>query len=122
MEEPARVSADQQVATYLRSHGTGSDGVVVAFGHPNIVAASGLHSPYPDLWSLPVRVRDPRLLRLARVMSGPRPPRWLVVAGDSVGSWGLDPTTAQRSLVRHYVEQVTYGDWHVWQHRGEDHP
>ena len=112
---PVTVSTDAEVVSYLRDHADRSDGVVVAFGHPDIVAGSGLASPYPELWSLPVRVRDPQLSELEGVMSGPQAPRWIVVAGDSLDSWGLDATNAQDYLQRHYVEQVTFGDWHVWQ-------
>ena len=89
---------------------------MVAFGHPDIVAGSGLSSPYEHLWSLPVRVRDPRLRELSHVMRGADAPRWVVVAGDSLDSWGLDPKTAQEILTRHYVERVAYGDWHIWHH------
>lgn len=114
---PGTVSDDGQVATYLRGHSDPADGVVVAFGHPDIVAASGLHSPYEQLWSLPVRVRDPRLTELGAVLTGPAAPRWVVVAGGSLDSWGLQATSTQQVLEDHYVERTAYGDWHVWQHR-----
>lgn len=112
---PDEVSSEEQVAAYLRAHAEPDDGVVVAFGHAEIVTASGLHSPYPYLWSLPVRVRDPRLSGLEDVLAGPAAPRWLVVEGDSLASWGLDATAAQDYLVHHYGEQRAYGDWHVWE-------
>lgn len=112
---PSSVSSEASVAAYLRGHARGGDGVVVTFGHPDIVAASGLHSPYEHLWSLPVRVRDPRLEELEQVLAGPAAPRWVVVSGESIDSWGVDAQQAQRYLQRHYVEQVSYGDWHVWQ-------
>lgn len=113
--EPITTSPDAQVETYLRGHAARSDGVVVAFGHPDIVLGSRLNSPYLHLWSLPVRVRDPRLKGLQRVLSGPESPRWLVLAGESLGSWGLDAQSAQKYLQRHYVEQASYGEWHIWQ-------
>ncbi|MEZ0579112.1 hypothetical protein [Nocardioides sp. MH1] len=115
---PVVASQDALVETYLRAHARPGDGVVVAFGCPDIVIGSGLHSPYPELWSLPVKVRDHRLRALRRVMAGPQAPRWMVVSGTSLASWGLDVARAQHYLQRHYVEQVTYGDWHVWR-RGE---
>ncbi|ABL81072.1 hypothetical protein Noca_1558 [Nocardioides sp. JS614] len=116
---PAGVSSDAQVMSYLREHARPSDGVVVGFGHPDIVAGSELHSPYEHLWSLPVRVRDPRLTELRLVMAGPSAPRWIVVAGDSLDTWGLEADEAQQYLVRHYVEQVAYGDWHIWRRLGQ---
>jgi hypothetical protein len=107
-------SADAAVATYLRSHGTPKDTVVVGFGHPNIVWDSGLQSPYPQLWSLPVRVRDPLLLHLSRVMSGPRAPTWIVVNGSSLATWGVDATAAQAVLDKRYRPAATIGDYEVW--------
>jgi hypothetical protein len=111
------VSDDARVAAYLRARAERSDEVVVAFGHPDIVLDAGMASPYEYLWSLPVRVRDPRLALLGDVLTGPDAPRWVVVAGDSLGSWGLDPSSTQRILARRYVDHVTYGDWQVWRHR-----
>jgi hypothetical protein len=120
---PPSVSSDAQVMTYLREHARSTDGVVVGFGHPDIVAGSGLTSPYEHLWSLPVRVRDPRLVELRQVMAGPSAPRWVVVAGDTLDTWGLDPADAaeaQLDLQRHWVERATFGSWHVWQHQGRE--
>lgn len=116
---PVTASDDARIVEYLREHAEPSDGVVVAFGHVDIVAGSGLSSPYEYLWSLPVRVRDPRLQEFGGILSGSEAPRWVVVAGGSLNSWGLDATTAQRILHQHYVELVTYGGWHVWHRRGE---
>jgi hypothetical protein len=115
---PAHVTPDAQVATYLRDHADRADGVVVAFGHPDIVAGSGLSSPYPQLWSLPVRVDDPRLAGFDRALAGPRAPRWIVVSGQSVASWGVDARAAQRTLHAHYVEEARFGEWHIWQREG----
>lgn len=112
-----RDTPEGRVSAYLREHARPSDGVVVGFGHPEIVAASGLDSPYENLWSLPARVRDPHLNHLRDVMAGSSAPRWIVVDGDSLDTWGLDGDNAQRYLLRHYVERVSYDDWHVWQRR-----
>lgn len=117
---PTPLTPEGQVASYLRAAAAPSDSVVVGFGHPDVVAGSGLQSPYHYLWSLPVRVRDPQLGELQRVLRGPWAPTWVVVPGRSLSSWGLDATKAQDYLQRHYVEQVTYGNWHIWRHqRGE---
>jgi hypothetical protein len=115
---PPAISPDAQVMSYLRQHAAPTDGVVVGFGHADIVAGSGLQSPYEYLWSLPVRVRDPNLTELRNVMAGPAAPRWIVVAGGSLDSWGLDAAAAQRYLERHYTAQAAYGDWHIWQRQG----
>ncbi|MFI5625080.1 hypothetical protein ACIA03_16570 [Nocardioides sp. NPDC051685] len=117
---PEPVSPEARVSTYLREHAHRADGVVVGFGHAEIVAASGLSSPYEYLWSLPVRVRDPHLTRLRGVLAGPTAPRWVVVDGESLDTWGLEVDNAQQYLVRHYVERVTYDNWHVWQRRSAE--
>ncbi|MEO7627031.1 MAG: hypothetical protein ABIS91_12260 [Nocardioides sp.] len=115
-DAPAELSDEARVVHFLRGHASRSDAVVVGFGHAEIVAGSGLSSPYEHLWSLPVRVRDPSLRELSHVMKSADSPRWVVVAGGSLDSWGLDPQAAQQILTRHYVERVAYGDWHIWQH------
>jgi hypothetical protein len=111
-------SSDAAVAAYLRSHSTPHDTVVVGFGHPNIVWDSGLRSPYDLLWSLPVRVRDPRLLHLTHVMSGPHAPTWVVVNGTSLATWGVDATSAQAVLDQRYRAATTIGDYEVWKLTG----
>jgi hypothetical protein len=116
------VSTDDRVVAFLRGHARPADGLVVAFGHPGIVAASGLRSPYAYLWALPVRVRDPHLAGLRTVLAGPAAPRWVVVAGESLGSWGIQADRTQHYLERHYVDQRAYGDWHVWERLGRSQP
>ena len=115
---PPVAGADQAVSAYLRSHSAPRDTVVVAFGHPNLVHDAGLTSPYEHLWSLSVRVRDPQLRELAGVLTGPDAPRWVVVSGDSLATWGVDATAAQTVLDQRYQEVTSNGDWHdfgrVW--------
>ncbi|MFL6061858.1 MAG: hypothetical protein ACJ72E_11555 [Marmoricola sp.] len=55
------------------------DTIVTAFGDPNMLLAAHMSSPYPYLWSLPARVRDPHLDVLDRVIAGPAAPDWFVV-------------------------------------------
>lgn len=112
---PPEVTPEGRVSSYLREHARPTDGVVVGFGHPEVIAASGLDSPYENLWSLPARVRDPHLAHLHGVMAGSSAPQWVVVNGDSLDTWGLDGDNAQQYLLRHYVKRVSYDNWHVWQ-------
>ncbi|WP_156388670.1 MULTISPECIES: hypothetical protein [unclassified Nocardioides] len=93
---------EQEVATYLSDRAQPGDTAMVAFGVSSILESSGLESPYPHLWSLPVRVRDPQLHELAAVLAGPDRPTWLVISGIGLGSWGLDTTAAQPLIARHY--------------------
>ena len=118
---PVGETSDAQVESYLRAHAEPSDGVVVGFGHPGIVAGSGLSSPYEHLWSLPVRVNDPRLTELQRVLSGPDAPDWVVTAGSALDTWGLDAESADHYLAEHYVREAIFGDWYVW-HRFDEGP
>ncbi|UUW90664.1 hypothetical protein [Pimelobacter simplex] len=117
---PHRIDADARTETWLRAHADPGDGVVVTFGNPQVVAGSGLRSPYPHLWSLPVRVRDPHLSTLQQVLGGPDAPRWIVVSGHGVATWGIDPAAARRvedRLHQAYVERAGFGVLHVWERR-----
>jgi hypothetical protein len=106
-EQPAIDWLDQRVRP--------GDTAVVAFGAPNILEATGLTSPYADLWSLPVRVHDPDLVRLTAVLDSADRPTWVVVAGASLGTWGVDATTADRVLAAHYDRAASAGGWTIYQ-------
>lgn len=107
-------TTDVQVAAYLRAHSDGDDSVVVGFGHPDIVWDAGLRSPYEELWSLPVRVRDPSLSTMTGVLRGAHAPTWVVVSGSSLATWGVDSTHAQHVLERRYRPATTIGAYVVW--------
>ena len=98
----ARTPTDDQVAaSYVRDHARPGDTVVVAFGHADIVEASGLGSPYPYLWTLPAFVEDPHLRALDRLLASPAAPRWFVAGGD-LSQWGAPGAAVQRTVDRHY--------------------
>lgn len=107
---------EDPVVDYLRGKVQPGDTGLVAFGAANILQASGLHSPYPDLWSLPVRVRDPDLERFSAVLAAPDRPTWLIVSGRSVSTWGVDATVAQ-GYVDEYYELVGEPDRFTVYHR-----
>ncbi|GEP40338.1 hypothetical protein NPS01_40010 [Nocardioides psychrotolerans] len=90
------------LVSWLSTHQQPGDTAVVAYGHPDILRASGMASPYPEIWSLPVRVRDPGLLALTAVLAGTSRPDWVITTGASLAGWGIDPTTAQVALDQHY--------------------
>lgn len=54
------------------------DTLVVFGGRADLQDASGLPSPYPYLWSLPMRTRDPGYADLRALLAGPDAPTWLV--------------------------------------------
>ena len=93
--------AGQAVARAARP----TDTVVVLYGNPDTVQASGLRSPYPYLWSLPLRTLDPHLALLRRQLSGPAAPTW-VVATLPVDSWGLDSDGQLTRLLAHRYVRV----------------
>jgi hypothetical protein len=107
-------AADVAVERYLSTRARPGDTGVIAFGDPALLEAAHLSSPYPQLWSLPVRVRDPHLDELAHVLAGPRRPTWVVVDGDSLATWGVDPARAQPVLDDDYRVVRVLGDWHVY--------
>ena len=102
----ATASPSPSVATanWLQSQVDPGDTAVVAFGQANILATAHVSSPYPNLWSLPVRVRDPHLRELAEVLDGPRAPDWLLV-WRQLSSWGIQPGRAEVA-VRHGYHRV----------------
>jgi hypothetical protein len=100
------VPKEQPLEAWLVAHARPGDTAVVAFGHPDILQATGLESPYEQLWSLPVRVRDPQLAGFASTLRGPDRPTWVVTLNgsptDSLATWGVDPSAAQAALDAHY--------------------
>lgn len=95
------------------------DTAVVTYTHPNLLQASGLHTPYPYLWSLPVRTNDPDLTRLRAVVAGPRAPTWIVEL-DDFASWDLDQQGRLERLVeRRYRVVGTVCGSPVWLRQGE---
>jgi hypothetical protein len=54
------------------------DTIVSFGGRPDLVLESGLNSPYPYLWSLPMRTLDSEYDDLITLLEGPDAPTWLV--------------------------------------------
>jgi hypothetical protein len=78
------------------------DTIMALYGDPSIVRASGLTSPYPYLWTLPIRVRDPQLGLVDEVLSGADAPTWIVLT-KQVGAWGLHVPHLEQVFVERYV-------------------
>lgn len=102
-EQPLIHPTDRAVIDYLQRHAEPGDTATVAFGRPNILAETGMSSPYPQLWSLPARVLDPRLEQLRRVLRSPQRPTWVVTMGENLTTWGVEAGPANRVLARNYV-------------------
>ena len=76
-------SAGQEIGTAIARAARPGDTLTTLYGQPDVNLAAGLSSPYPQLWSLPVKTLDPRLTQLDQVLAGPEAPTWLVVANTS---------------------------------------
>ena len=90
---------------WLRAASRPGDTIVVAWGHPNVLRRSGMRSPYGMAWSLPVRVRDPRLDELRGLVAGVDPPTW-IVEWTPLDLWGLDHGGRVQDLVDQRYELV----------------
>jgi hypothetical protein len=111
--------ADVAVARYLAAHKQPGDTGVIAFGNPAILESAGLTSPYPHLWSLPVRVLDPDLSQFTDVLTGPHPPTWAVVNGTTLATWGVDASHAQPIFDRQYELVDVQGSYNVYHRHGQ---
>jgi len=90
------------------------DTAVVAFGKASVLRRAGVTSPYPYLWSLPVRVRDPHLAQFTAELRSDDRPTWVVIEGTSLDSWAIDAGTAQQELDSRYRLVGAEGDWHFF--------
>lgn len=91
-----------RVGKYLAAAAEPDDTAVVTWGHAEVLLYAGLESPYPHLWSLPARTLDRDLSHLTRVVTGRRPPTWLV-EWRSFSSWdGTGEGRLARAVERRY--------------------
>jgi hypothetical protein len=102
------------VIDYLQAEAEPGDTAVVAFGGANILRETGMTSPYEELWSLPVRVRDPELAELTAVLLGDEAPTWVVTQGVRVDTWGVEGAAADRALRDRYRLAATTGDFTIF--------
>jgi len=116
--DPRAVPPDEvAVIDYLRDHASPDPAdrtAVIAFGNPALLWQTDMTSPYPELWSLPARVRDPRLDRLTALLESPQAPTWVVTGGGSLDTWGIDARTGDCVLAQRYervLQNPTYGVW-----------
>jgi hypothetical protein len=105
---------EEQAIGYLEDHAESGDTAVVVLGAANIIRDADLSAPYPYLWSLPARVRDADLADLEGVLTGPEPPRWVLVAYRSLDAWELDFDTAQTELDTAYDEVAEAGKFTIY--------
>ncbi len=117
--EPSQVAGE-----WLESHRVPGDTAVVMLGQPNVLAEAGVESPYQQLWSLPVRVRDPHLHDLSDVLKGSQAPVWLLVWKGEMATWGITPDHAEAVVARRYRPVASVCGYLVYLRRGvhRSHP
>jgi len=103
----------EAIKDYLQTHARPGDTGFVAYGHAEILGEAGLSSPYENLWSLPVRVRDPQLTGLTAVLDGPDRPTWVVTRAEGLAGWGIDSRAAEPVLDRRYAVVHDVGSWRI---------
>lgn len=100
LRRPSHVAAD-----WLRTASEPGETGLVVWGHPDILRRSGLGASYELSWSLPIRVRDPKLRELRGVMAGTNAPDW-VVAWNGFNTWSLDADGQLAALVKRRYERL----------------
>lgn len=95
----------QHIGQWLKASAEPTDTAFVAYGYPGVLESADLASPYPYLWSLPMRTSDPDQDLLRRTLSGPGAPTW-VVQINSLDSWGIDRGGRLSELIEARYEHV----------------
>ncbi|MCL2543583.1 MAG: hypothetical protein FWE71_14160 [Nocardioidaceae bacterium] len=108
--------SELDVNHYLRTHAKPGQQALITFGQTNILQDTGLTEPYSNLWSLPVRVRDPHLVQFTRAMRRARP-TWVISPGPQIAAWGVDASAANDLLRSDYRLATHIGSWYVFQRR-----
>lgn len=107
---------------WLARSSSPGDSAFVAYGHGAVLEYADLPSPYPHLWSLPMRVLDPRQEQLRATLRGRDAPTW-IVQWNHLNSWDIDTAGRLRDLVTvryRMVEQVC--GHRVWLRRDLSRP
>jgi hypothetical protein len=74
----AAVDRDVAISSWLARAARPNDTVVLTFGHPNIIEAAGLTTPYRYSWTLPARIKDHHFHTLIHLLDGSSAPTWLI--------------------------------------------
>ncbi|MGZ4492248.1 MAG: hypothetical protein ACXVEU_16110 [Nocardioidaceae bacterium] len=92
----------QRLGTWVHRASRPHDTLTVLYGNEEVLLSSRLRSPYPYLWTLPMRTLDPHLSLLRATLTGPAAPTWVMV-WDSVNDWNIDASDQTRlDLATHY--------------------
>ena len=110
VREQGRGPVEARTGQAIAAAAEPGDTLTVYGGRADIQFYSGLQSPYPHLWSLPMRTLDPELRDLRALLNGPDAPTWFVEAVrlDTWSELGTRPVA--RSLLRRYELVATACD------------
>ncbi|MGY1801767.1 hypothetical protein ACI78T_00610 [Blastococcus sp. SYSU D00922] len=104
----------QRIGEWLAASKASGDSAFVAYGLPSVLEAADMPSPYPHLWSVPMRTSDPDQVRLRETLAGPRAPEWIVQV-TGLDAWHIDEGSRLRELVdRRYRVVATICGHPVW--------
>jgi hypothetical protein len=110
---------DAVVGTWLHDSRRQGDTATVLYGNAAVQQGSGMVSPYPQLWTLPMRTLDPHLTTLRSVLRGPSAPTWVVVTHKNLDTWRIDPNGRTRKvLAAHYHDVAQVCGRQVYLHDG----
>jgi hypothetical protein len=88
----------QRIGEWLAASKAADDTGFVAYGLPSVLETADMPSPYPHLWSVPMRTYDPEQARLRATLAGPQAPAWIVQV-TGLNAWGIDDAALLRNLV-----------------------
>jgi hypothetical protein len=112
------VDDPDETGTWVAQAARPGDTATMLFGHAEVQLATGLPSPYPYLWTLPMRTLDPRLAQLSALLRGPDAPTW-AVGWKTLNPWQIDAHgQLTRALAQHYRLVRMVCGHHVWLHDG----
>jgi hypothetical protein len=90
--------SSRRIGEWLADSKQPGDTAAVLYGLPSVLEVADMPSPYPYLWSAPMRTEDPDQTRLRATLAGPTAPTW-VVQVSPVNSWGIDGESRLRDLI-----------------------
>jgi hypothetical protein len=97
-----------EIGRFVKESGEPGDTATVLYGTANTQLATGMRSPYEQLWSLPVRVLDPDLDELTALLRSDDAPTWLIET-FSPHAWGLDPAHQVDPVIEERYREVWFG-------------
>lgn len=108
----------ERTGAWLAESSVPGDTGIVAYGNSSMLEAADMGSPYPYLWSLPMRTLDPQQARLRATLTGPDAPSWIVEVND-LDAWDIDVGGRLQKLVedRYRVVAEVCGS-RVWLRQG----